>query len=51
MNFEINHTFLIKPFFTQPKRQDKNVNISRTKKDFNINKKHFSTILKGLSLK
>ena len=32
LNFEINHSLLIKAFFYITKSQDKNVNISRTKK-------------------
>ena len=34
MNFEIKLGFQIKPFSTEPKRQDKNSNILRTKRAF-----------------
>ena len=34
INFELNLTFLIKPFPTCPKIQDKNLNILRTKRAF-----------------
>ena len=36
LKFEISHSFLIKPFSTKLKCQDKNVNISRTKRVFNM---------------
>ena len=39
INFKINHNFLIKPFFNITKNQDKNVNISRTKRVFNMKEK------------
>ena len=52
INFEINFIFLIKPFFsTWPKSQDKNLNILKRKELLRWNKKHFSSIFKGLSLK
>ena len=46
MNFEINPTFLIKPFFQHGK--DKKLNILKTKKIF---QKYFLSFLKGPSLK
>ena len=36
INFEIKLGVLVKPFFYIPKSQDKIVNISRTKRGFNI---------------
>ena len=36
ISFEINVIFLIKPFLTWPKRQDKNVNILATKRAFKV---------------
>ena len=43
INFEISHSFLIKPFFYIAK----NANISRTKRAFNIKEKSFFIIFKG----
>ena len=51
INFEINFVFLIKPFFTCPKSQDKNLNILRTQRAFKIKQKVFFKIYKALSLK
>ena len=37
INFEINHIFLIKPFFSKwPKISDKKLNLSRTKRAFKV---------------
>ena len=36
INFEINHNFFMKPFFYITKIQDKNFDISRTKRAFNM---------------
>ena len=40
ISFEINFSFLIKLFFEITKSQDKNVNISRTKRAFNVKLKN-----------
>ena len=50
INFEINHGFLIKPSFYITKTQDKNVNISRTKKTFNMKWKLVFIISEVLSI-
>ena len=50
LNFEINHSFLIELFFLHCQSQDKNVNISRTKRAFNIKKKYSSSFLKDFHL-
>ena len=48
--FEINFVFVSSRFGTWPKRQDKNLNILRTKRAFDVKyKKHFSLFLKGRS--
>ena len=41
INFEINLSFLIEPFFYITKNKDKNINISRTKIVFNMKYKAF----------
>ena len=52
INFGINNlSFLIKTFFYITKSQDKNTNILRTKRSFNMKEKVFFIIFKGLSLK
>ena len=48
MKFKINLIFLIKPFCNMTK--DKNVNILRTKKAFEVKKKAFFIIFKGTSV-
>ena len=50
LSFEINHSFLIKLFFYITKSQDKNVNISRTKRALNMKWKIFFIVFKGLSI-
>ena len=50
INFEINHAFLIKPFSTWPKRQDKNLNIWERKEFLRWNEKYVSSFLKGSQL-
>ena len=47
MNFEIN--FLIKWLFNITKKSDKNMNISRMKRAFNMKSKAFFITFKGLS--
>ena len=49
MNFEVN-IFLITPFATWPKSQDKKLNILRTKTAFQMKQKAFSIVFKGLSV-
>ena len=49
MNFEVN-IFLITPFTTWPKSQDKKLNILRTKRTFQMKQKAFSIVFKGLSV-
>ena len=51
MNFEINFVFLIKPLFLHDQSQEKNLNIIRTEKAFEVKEKTFFIIIKGLSLK
>ena len=51
MNFEINFVFLIKPLFLHDQSQEKNLNIIRTEKTFEVKEKTFFIIIKGLSLK
>ena len=51
MNFEINFVFLIKPLFLHDQSQEKNLNIIRTEKAFEVKEKPFFIIIKGLSLK
>ena len=51
MNFEINFVFLIKPLFLHDQSQEKNLNIIRTEKAFEVKEKAFFIIIKGLSLK
>ena len=51
MNFEINFAFLIKPLFLHDQSQEKNLNIIRTEKAFEVKEKTFFIIIKGLSLK
>ena len=51
MNFEINFVFLIKPLFLHDQSQEKNLNIIRTEKAFEVKEKTFFIIMKGLSLK
>ena len=50
INFEINHGFFIKPFFHITKRSGQNINISGTKRAFNMNIKAFFIIFKVLSI-
>ena len=47
-NFEINLSFLIKPFLCKTKKVRRNVYISYNEK--HCNKKHFSSFLKGFQL-
>ena len=47
MNFKINLTFTIKPFFLL----DQNLNTLRTKRPFKMKQKWFFIIFEGLSLK
>ena len=49
-NFETDLIFLMKPFSTQPKSQDKKLNILRTKRTFKVRKKNFSSLLKDFQL-
>ena len=49
-NFETDLIFLMKPFSTQPKSQDKKLNILRTKRTFKVRKKNFFVTFKGLSV-
>ena len=41
INFENNHSFLIKQYFYITKNRDKNINISRPKRGFNMKQKAF----------
>ena len=50
IKFEINLIFLIKPFDIWPKSQDKNLNILRTKRAFEVKEKAFFISFKGLSV-
>ena len=50
INFEINLTFLIKPFSYMTKSQELNLNILGMKRAFNVKQKTFSIIFKGLSV-
>ena len=50
INFEIILSLLIKPFFYITKTLRQNVNISRTKRAFNITLKAFSSFLKSSQL-
>ena len=47
INFEINRTFLIKPFFYMTKKSDKILKILRAKRAFQVKSKAFFIILKG----
>ena len=51
INFEINQSFLIKPFFYMTKKSGQKCNISRTKELLTCNKKHFSSIFSLKSIK
>ena len=51
INFEINLGFFIKPFFYKTKKSWQSLNISRTKKNFNMKQKAFFIVFKVLSLK
>ena len=50
INFELNLTFLIKPFSYLTKSQELNLNILGMKRAFNVKQKTFSIILKGFQL-
>ena len=49
IHFNINLVFLVMPFFTRPKSQDKNLNILRTKRALKI--KDIFIVLKGMPIK
>ena len=49
-NLKSTLSFYSSRFATWPKSQDKNLNILRTKKDFEVKLKAFSIIFKGLSI-
>ena len=50
IDFEINHSPLIKTFSCITKISEKNVNISRTKRAFNMKLKVFFVLFKGFSI-
>ena len=51
INFKINHSFLVKPFFYITKKSEQTVNISETKRAFNMKQKVFFIIFKEPSLR